>query len=179
MTTRIRVWDPALRLFHWALVTGFLANALFTNPERDLHHIIGLAVLGLVVARLIWGLIGPRHARFADFPPDPSASMGQLRDMSTGRRHVHLGHSPLGALMVYNMLLTFLAIGVTGYMQTTVAWFGVEWVEEAHEVLVTWAEISAALHVAAVLFESRRLGINLPKAMVTGYKDLRGPLTPR
>jgi cytochrome b len=81
--------------------------------------------------------------------------------------------------MVYNMLLTFLAIGVTGYMQTTVTWFGVEWVEQAHELLVTWAEISAALHVAAVIFESRRLGVNLPKAMVTGYKDLRGPMTHR
>jgi cytochrome b len=132
-----------------------------------------------VVARLVWGLIGTRHARFADFPPNPSAAMGQLRDMATGRRHAHLGHSPLGGLMVYNMLLTFLAIGVTGYMQTTVTWFGVEWVEQAHELLVTWAEISAALHVAAVIFESRRLGVNLPKAMVTGYKDLRGPMTHR
>ena len=44
MTTRSRVWEPAVRLLHGSLVAGFLANAPFTNPERDLHHNIGLAV---------------------------------------------------------------------------------------------------------------------------------------
>ena len=56
-------------------------------------------------------------------------------------------------------------------MQTTVAYFGVDWVGEVHEVLVTWAELSVAAHVAAVVLESRRLRVNLPKSMVTGYKD--------
>jgi cytochrome b len=172
MSQRRLVWDPAVRLFHWLVVAGFAANALFTNPEKDLHQVLGLTVLGLVAARLLWGLIGTRHARFADFPPSPSAALGQLRDMVTGRRHPHAGHSPLGAFMVYNLLATLIGIGVTGYMMTTVTWFGIDWVEEAHEALATWAEIGIVLHVAAVLIESRRLGVNLPKSMVTGYKDL-------
>jgi len=172
MARRIFVWDPAVRLFHWALVTGFVANAFFTNPEHDLHKWLGYVVLGLVALRLVWGLIGTRHARFADFPPSPSAAFGQLREMATGRRHAHAGHSPLGALMIYNLLATLVGIGFTGYMMTTLAYFGVDWVKEAHEMLVTWAEISIAMHIAAVIFESRRLGVNLPKSMVTGYKTL-------
>jgi cytochrome b len=172
MKRRIRVWDPAVRVFHWTLVAGFLANALFTDPEEKLHETIGLTVLALVALRLVWGLIGPRHARFTDFPPDPGAAVGQLRDMAAGRRHAHAGHSPLGALMIYNLLLTVIGIGVAGWMMTTVAFFGMDWVEEAHEALVTWGELSALVHVAAVILESRRLGVNLPKSMVTGYKDL-------
>ena len=177
MTRRIFVWDPAVRLFHWALVAGFLANAFLTDPEHDLHEIVGLTVLGLVAARLVWGLVGTRHARFSDFPPDPGAAIGQLREMATGRRRFHAGHSPLGALMIYNLLATLVGIGISGYMMTTISFFGVEWVEELHEALVSWAEVSVVLHIAAVIFESRRLGVNLPKSMLTGYKTLPDPGT--
>ncbi len=74
--------------------------------------------------------------------------------------------------MIYNLLITLAAIAGTGYMMTTLAWFGVDWVKEAHEALVSWTEISILLHVTAVVVESRRLKVNLPKSMLTGYKDL-------
>lgn len=169
---KIRVWDPLVRLFHWSLVAAFVANAFFTKPGRDTHQTVGYVVAGLIAVRLIWGLVGTRHARFADFLPSPRAVLGQLRDMATGRRHVHVGHSPLGALMIYNLLLTMAAIAGSGYAMTTITFFGVEWVEELHEALVTWAEVSVVVHILAVVVESRRLGINLPKSMVTGYKTL-------
>ena len=170
--TRTRVWDPALRLFHWSLVAGFAANALFIDEESKLHQWIGYTVVGLVAFRILWGLIGPRYARFSSFPPSLSGSMGQLTDIATHRTHPHVGHSPLGALMIYNLILTLLAIGVTGYLMTTDMFWGLEWPEELHEAFVTWAEISVVLHIAAVIFESRRTKVNLARAMVTGYKDL-------
>jgi cytochrome b len=167
-----KVWDPAVRVFHWALVAGFAANALFTDPEEGLHRNIGYVVLGLVGLRILWGLVGTRFARFASFPPDPAAVMEQVSDIATGRRRVHLGHTPLGALMIYNLLLSMIVIGMSGWMMTTLTWFGVEWVEELHEAAVTWAEISVVVHIAAVLWESARTGVNLPRAMVTGYKRI-------
>ena len=110
MTTRTKVWDPLVRVFHWTLATAFAANAFLTNPEHDLHHLIGYGVAGLLALRVLWGLAGSRHARFAAFPPDPVAAMGQVADVAAGRRRVHLGHTPLGALMIYNLLLTLLVI---------------------------------------------------------------------
>lgn len=172
MTQRHKVWDPAIRLFHWSLVAAFTANALFTDGEHRTHRLVGYAVIGLLGFRVIWGLVGSRHARFADFPPSVTASLGQLADMATGRRAVHVGHSPLGALMIYNLLAALAGIAATGYMMTTLTWFGIEWVRTAHELLVTWAEISVVAHVFAVVVESRRLQVNLPKAMLTGYKDI-------
>lgn len=172
MKTKVYVWDAAVRLFHWSLAAGFAANALFTDGEHQTHRLIGYGIAGLVVFRILWGLIGSRHARFSDFPPSARAALGQVTEMATGRRHVHLGHSPLGALMIYNLLVTLLAVVATGYMQTTIAWFGVDWVQEAHEVLVTWAEISVVLHILAVGVESRRLKVNLPAAMLSGYKTV-------
>jgi cytochrome b len=169
---RKKIWDPVVRVFHWSLVILFAANALMTDPEKDLHAMVGYAVVGLIVVRVLWGLFGTRHARFSDFPPSPAAALGQMGDMATGRRRVHLGHTPLGALMIYNLILTMLVIGASGYMMTTLRFFGLEWVEELHEVAVTWAEISVVVHVAAVVRESLRTGVNLPRAMVTGYKDI-------
>jgi cytochrome b len=173
MTRNIRVWDPLIRLFHWLLAICFAANALIVDPETAAHRWIGYAVAALVALRLLWGVIGTQHARFADFLPSLNASFGQLREIVTGRRRIHAGHSPLGALMIYNLLITLVGVSITGYMMTTVAFFGVEWVEEAHEALVTWAEISVAAHIAAVLIESARLRVNLPKAMITGYKEVQ------
>lgn len=172
MTRRVAVWDIATRLFHWSLVGLFIANAFFTRPGKDLHQWLGYAVAALMAFRLVWGLFGPRYARFSSFVPTPAAVIGQLTEMVSGRRHAHEGHSPLGALMIWNLLLTMIGIAASGYAQTTLAFFGVEWVEELHEVLVTWAEVSVVVHVVAVVLESRRLGVNLPKSMVTGYKDM-------
>lgn len=172
MARRIAVWDIATRLFHWSLVGLFIANAFFTRPGKDLHQWLGYGVAALMAFRLVWGLFGPRYARFSSFVPTPAAVIGQLTEMVSGRRHAHEGHSPLGALMIWNLLLTMIGIAASGYAQTTLAFFGVEWVEELHEVLVTWAEVSVVVHVAAVVLESRRLGVNLPKSMVTGYKDM-------
>jgi cytochrome b len=167
-----KVWDPLVRVFHWSLVAGFAANAMFTDPEEGLHHWIGYAVLALVGIRVVWGLVGSPYVRFSSFPPDPAGVVGQVADVATGRRRVHLGHTPMGALMIYNLLVTMVVIGVSGYMMTTFTWFGVEWVEELHEASVTWAEISVVVHVAAVVWESLRTGVNLPRAMVTGYKKV-------
>jgi cytochrome b len=175
MTTRV-IWDPLVRLFHWSLVAGFTANALILDDESKAHEVVGYVVVGLVLFRILWGLVGTRHARFADFPPSPAAAVGQVKDIATGRETAHAGHSPLGALMIYNLLAVMLAIGATGYMMTTTAYWGVEWVEEAHETLVVWAEISVVLHIAAVIWESRRTGVNLARSMITGKKSFPGPV---
>ena len=172
MSVKVRVWDPLVRVFHWALVAAFAANAFFTAPGKVAHQWVGYVVAGLIALRVVWGFIGTRHARFADFLPSPGAVMGQVQDMATGRRRLHEGHSPLGALMIFNLLLTMAGLAASGYAMTTLMFFGVEWVEELHEVLVIWAEISIVAHVLAVVVESRRLGVNLPKSMVTGYKTL-------
>ncbi len=172
MTYRTKVWDPFVRVFHWSLVALFASNALLTDPEHKVHRYVGYAIAALILLRLAWGLVGSRYARFASFPPDPRAALEQVADVVTGRRRIHLGHTPLGALMIYNLLLALAAIVGSGFAMTTVTFWGIQWVEDLHEAAVTWAEASVLLHVAAVIWESRRTGVNLPRAMVTGSKEV-------
>lgn len=174
MATVIKVWDPAVRLFHWSLVVAFTLNATVIDDDSPLHETVGYVVLGLVAFRLLWGLIGTRHARFADFPPNPRAALAQLRAMALGRGDRHEGHSPLGAFMIYNLLLTMLMLGATGWVMTlpeTVIGHDPEWAEELHEGLFAWAVFSILVHVGAVVLESLRTRVNLVHAMFTGRKS--------
>lgn len=168
----IPVWDPLVRLIHWSLALTILLNGAVVEDESLAHEWIGYVALGLVVLRAIWALAGPKHARFSAFPPSPRRALVHLGRLLSGERRVHLSHNPLGALMVYNIWLSVIALGVTGYMMTTPAYFGIDWVEELHEVVFGWLILSVALHVAGVAFESWWSGVNLVRAMVNGRKTI-------
>ncbi|MFC3117697.1 cytochrome b/b6 domain-containing protein [Jhaorihella thermophila] len=104
-------------------MAAFAANALVIDEESKLHLWIGYFVIALVAIRIVWGLIGTRYARFSSFRPSLSAAMEQISDIATGRR-IHLGHTPLGALMIYNLIVTLLLIGLTGWLMTTDMFWG-------------------------------------------------------
>ena len=168
----VPVWDPLVRLIHWSLALLILLNGAILDDESKLHEWVGYAALGLVGLRIVWAFIGPRHARFSAFPPSVPRAIRYLRAALGGDRTVHLSHNPLGALMVYNLWLTVIALGVTGYMMTTIRFFGLDWVEDAHELAFNWLILSVALHVAGVAFDSWRSGVNLGRAMVNGRKRI-------
>ena len=74
------------------------------------------------------------------------------------------------AIFVIALLLAISVISATGYMMTTNAFWGVEWVEEAHVITVYATLGLIGLHVAGVVFASMEHGENLVKAMITGRK---------
>jgi len=167
----IKVWDWFIRFFHWAVVGLVLLNfTLF--EEGAVHETLGYAVMGLVALRLVWGLIGPRFARFVNFFPTPARVRRHISHIRAGKPEISPGHNPLGALMIFNLILTLILVGVTGYLATTDRFWGVEWVEETHEFLANYLLFSVLLHVGGVLWESARSGVNLISAMITGIKKI-------
>lgn len=166
----IAVWDPLVRLIHWSLAVTILLNGFFTDPEGRGHEIVGYVALGMVAVRLIWGLIGPEPARLWAFPPSPWRAVRYLRAIRAGDRTIHLSHNPLGALMVWNIWATVTALGATGIMMGTPRFFGVGWIESAHEMLFNWLIFSVALHVGGVFFDTRRSKVPLIRAMIDGRK---------
>ena len=76
---RIPVWDPFVRVFHWSLVlSGILA---WSSAEEQvwLHERAGYFILVLVGLRMMWGLVGSRHARFGEFLRGPRQVLVYLR----------------------------------------------------------------------------------------------------
>ena len=163
----VEAWDILVRLTHWSVAFLVLLNGAILDDDGSPHVWVGYAVLGLVALRLLWKIVGPRRARFSSFLPSVSAARAHVDEIFTGRDRAHASHNPVGALMVYNLWLTLLAICATGFMMESVAFFGVDWVEEAHEILFGWLMISVGLHVTGVLLESLLTGRNLLRAMIS------------
>ena len=74
-----------------------------SSPKTARRRMSGsaMALRPLLALRLLWGLIGPKEARFTAFPPSPSRAIAHVKEIFAGRNTPHASHNPLGALMVY------------------------------------------------------------------------------
>ena len=116
----VRIWDLPTRLFHWcfaACVVGAYVSAKLGGLYMDWHVRFGLTALGLVIFRVTWGFIGPRHARFGAFIKGPGEIGAYLRGLAAGTAR-SAGHNPLGALSVLAMLIDLGIQAVLGLFAT-------------------------------------------------------------
>lgn len=175
MEQTVKIWDPIVRLFHWSLVVSF-AVAWLTADEWDrLHEWAGYAAAALIGFRLMWGLVGPRYARFSQFVRSPSEVAAYVRATIKGKEPRYLGHNPAGGLMIMGLIVAMAGTAATGWMLTLDAFWGAEWVEEAHEVLANLMLFMVAGHLAGVVFASLRHKENLVRAMISGRKRAAEP----
>lgn len=169
--TRIRLWDPLVRIGHWTLVTAFVANYFFTEAGEDWHRWLGYSALVAVLVRLVWGFVGPTPARWSDFWPWPSRLAEHVRALVSGRPYHRLGHSPIGALVMVLMLLLMFGLGVSGFLMEEVDYFwGEDLPKEIHELMANTLAGLVCVHLLAAVVESVRLRENLPLSMITGRR---------
>lgn len=168
--SKVLVWDAPVRLFHWLMVLSFAGAWLTAESERLrlVHVSLGYTMAGLVAFRLVWGLIGTRHARFASFVRGPSAVLRYLRSLFSREPEHHTGHNPAGALAIVALLALTLLLTASGWANYNE--FGGHWVEELHEALAEGMLMLAGIHVAAVVLSSWLHRENLVRAMVNGRK---------
>jgi cytochrome b len=110
------VWDPLVRVAHWTVVTGFFLAYFTEDNALSLHVWAGYTVGIAVLLRIVWGFVGPQHARFVDFLYRPSEVAAYLRDLVTFRARRHLGHSPAGGAMALALWVGLLVIVGSGLM---------------------------------------------------------------
>lgn len=183
-TTRsVKVWDIPTRLFHWLLVIGVFAMWLTADvlDRLGLHMAIGLALLGLIVFRLVWGVIGSDTARFTQFVRHPKHIVSYLKGENRG---VWLGHNPLGALSVLALILSIIVQLVTGLFANDQIFnegpFS-DYVSENTQDLMSYIhEINfyvllglIALHLLAIAFYQFKKHEPLVQAMITGKRALK------
>ena len=129
----------------------------------------------------MWGLVGPRHARFSDFVHGPRIVLAYLQDVLKGRARRYLGHNPAGGAMIVALLSGLVLTGAAGLLAYGAAEaagpfagiVGSRWADPLkgiHEVLANLTLILAGVHVAGVLASSLVHRENLVRAMVTGTK---------
>lgn len=184
---RKQVWDPLVRIFHWLLVACFAIAYLGEGERLALHLLVGSVVLGLVLFRLAWGVIGTRYARFTEFAHPPRQVIRHLHDLVRRKPGEHIGHTPAGGMMIFVLLAGLLGLGLSGailyglessapFYASLLSGLDIEtilFIEGLHAWLANILVLLVLLHVGGVLVESLLQRQNLIRAMVTGYKTYR------
>jgi cytochrome b len=186
MSTRskIKVWDPLIRVFHWSLVSGFIIAFVTEDEWLNLHVYAGYTILGLLAIRLLWGFVGTRYARFTDFVRPPREALRYVKGMLSPRSKRYLGHNPAGGLMILALLISLSITSISGLVTYGIEGFGplADWLhshgvwndegfEEAHEFFANFSLGLVGIHLAGVLLGSLAHGENLVRAMFTGFKQ--------
>jgi cytochrome b len=188
---KIRVWDLPIRLFHWLLVTLLLVSVVtqyMGGNAMEWHFRAGYAVLTLIVFRILWGLIGPRYARFSSF--FPARIFTYLRYARESSDEKFPGHTPLGSLSVVALLCVVLAQAVSGlFANDDIASEGplVKFISKELSDSITWFHKSVSanllyflvgLHILAILFYYLVKKKDLVTPMITGDKQIGFEATP-
>lgn len=190
---RQQVYDPALRLIHlWNglailfLMTTIWLSDLFEKGVGEktlwqLHIYIGYALVLGIVTRLVWGIVGPRHARFSDMW-HPIVWWDAVRNFNLQAKP-RFGHNTLASgayLLVYLLLIT---MAITGLSLAAIehsmgpfdAWIGdMPWLKEIvkkpHEIIYYFLMGFVVVHIAALIWHEYKDKTPLAQAMVTGYQ---------
>jgi cytochrome b len=185
VSEQTQVWDISVRIFHWLLVSAFVVAYVTEEDFLSLHTWAGYLIAGLLAYRLIWGIIGPKHARFSDFVYSPGKIFQHLKDTVLLKAPRYLGHNPAGGAMIIALLLSLMLTATSGIvllgaedqtgplaniMSGTSEWWE-DALEEIHEFFANFTLLLVFIHVGGVILESLIHGENLPRTMITGNKN--------
>ncbi len=186
---REKIWDPVTRLWHWVLVVSmvlcwFFGKYMSLDTVRW-HFYLGYVILGLMVFRLLWGLIGPAPIRLLKLFPRVSSLLNYLKTVFAREPSGTPGHNPLGSISVIAILAITISVASTGlfiatedfdeygplnrYVSDHIADKFNAW----HSLLSDVVTVLVGLHVAALLFYLIWKKENLIKPMIIGWKWVR------
>jgi len=183
VTEKYLIWDLPLRIFHWSFAVTILASWYTAEQGADLveiHMKLGYFALVLIVFRLLWGLIGPKHARFSQFVPSPKTLLSYLQKSKLDKAMP--GHNPLGAMMVILMILLISVQAVSGlFINDDIFSSGPYYGSISNELekvmsflhhnTFDFMIVAIGLHLAAVAYYWRVKKQNLVLPMITGKKS--------
>ena len=180
---RILIWDLPTRLFHWVLALSFAGAWLTSESDRwlSVHVFLGYQMLGLVMFRVAWGLLGTHYARFSSFWFGPKDALAYLRQVLAREAPRHVGHNPTGSVAIYLLLLLALLVGITGFFTlggeeqqgALAGWMGITQgrvFKKLHEFSANLMLLLVFGHLAGVVLESLLHKENLSRSMLTGTK---------
>lgn len=175
----VKVWDFPTRIFHWSFA-ALVVLAFVTSEGGDailsIHTFLGTALVGFIVYRVIWGVIGSRYAQFSDFVHGPTTVVDYAKRLIAFRPPYSVGHNPLGGWMVLALLGIVLVASLTGMMVVEdgyvgpLSGFAGGIFGHLHEGLGSFVMVLVGVHIVGVLAHLVISRENLIRSMFTGLK---------
>lgn len=187
---RTYVWSFFGRFSHWLLVASFFACYISSFYEHllNLHIALGIFVFGMLLKKIVWGLIGPKYARWSDYKfALADLNFYFLEKIRNRYREIEPGHNPASSWFAF--LITWIGIFccLTGFILYGVQegngifsflnknyFTTMEIYEDIHIILVYVLIVMICFHISGVLIEQFYHKTNMIMAMVSGYKKAKG-----
>ncbi len=179
----VLVWDLPTRIFHWSLLIAFASAWVTSVSDRFLfHHVFaGYLFIGLLIFRLVWGMVGSHYARFRSFAHDWSSVTEYLKGLMTGQAARYIGHNPAGSYAIFAMLILGVVVTASGLLvlggeeghgplKGLISYQLGSSTKEYHESAAVLMLLIAFVHLGGVIVESLWHRENLIWAMITGRK---------
>jgi len=170
-----RIIDAPTRAIHWLLAFSFTGAYLSAESERWhlLHITLGYTVLGLVLVRLLSGVLGPKRSRLSAWSTKLRSLPQQLGAWSKGRGNLLASYQGLNTLSVVAILCFTLLAALSG-LSLEQEWWG-EALEDAHELLGNVALAVVLAHLALIAGVSLIRRHNHAGPMIIGRTAGAGP----
>lgn len=173
------VWDPLLRVFKWSFTLMFLLAYLTEGEQEIFHYFAGFMLLGLIVFRVVWGVIGTQNSLWASFMSSWQGVKQHFFQLVRLQKHTYEGHDPIGGWMIVLMLLTIGLTALTGmallaednlgpFANSAIANLPHDPLEEVHEFLANLSLLWVVIHIVGVIGVSVLNKTNLVRPMITG-----------
>ncbi|WP_295904636.1 cytochrome b/b6 domain-containing protein [uncultured Bdellovibrio sp.] len=169
------VYDLPTRLFHWLFAGLFLVAFVLAKTSDDesiifiYHMLAGLMLGGLVLWRIVWGVIGSKHAKFSGFNLNLFELKNYILGIISGSKKRWPGHNPASSWAAITMFILALGLAVSGYLMTT---GNKETFEDIHEFMANTFMVVVGLHVTGVIFHSIRHQDRIALSMLDGKKEI-------
>ncbi len=178
-----------LRCFHWLLVAVFLLSWWSEGRDIRMHIISGTVLSGLLLFRLIWGVVGGRNALFSSLYPSLSSIQQHCRELLHFKSGNYIAHTPIGSVMIFILFSALIILSGTGmgllglqmglgiFARLSLAFESEMFIQTIHHWSFIVLQFLVAIHLLGVLLESRLQQCNLVMAMINGKKTIKENLS--
>lgn len=182
------LWDLPTRLFHWVLTLCLVGSWITAEAGFDwteVHFVLGYTSLSLILFRVVWGFVGTRHARFANFLVGPSAVLASCRQLFSRKPTAAVGHSPIGGWSVLLMLLLVGVQATTGLFISDDIFYAGPYngvvssslagtLASIHHTNFVVLQVVVSIHILAIIWYAAGKRSNLLKPMLSGRNPALG-----
>ena len=174
-----KIWDLPLRLFHISLI--FLVIGSISSAKLnmlDLHQYFGVALLGLVFFRILWGFFGTYYSRFSSF----NLSIVDALSQFSKTNNITSIRTPIGCYSTIIFMMVLLSISVSGLFSSDDILYDAplsfltpnltsDWTY-IHNILHYLLYILIGIHIFAILYYQIEKKMKIIERVLDGYSRI-------
>lgn len=191
---RSKVYDGMQRILHWwiglttigLIATGLVASNLESGSQQahlwSFHILVGKALIVAAVGRLVWGVIGPHHAKITAFI-HPAEWLRSLKTRKFPTTDGAFGHHPQASLSYLGFYALLMMMSVSGLLLSAVyhgegplgeilldQFRNIDFIQFVHEY--GWMVVAGFIvtHIGALVFHEWHDRIPIAQSMISGYQ---------